>query len=615
MWLRVKVIGAIAVCVAIPLLSGYATVAIMSQVSLRESATNDLQAATTAIAIQLEDRLAQDLAHLKSWATSPVMQDVLIADDGGDIARALPALLRYYGDFASLTLTDARGTVLAATAEGERNVDLSHDEAVRAAASGRTFQSTYGFRSASAPETIWFTVPIIAAYDRQTVVGTLTGVLDFKAIAKGVMARSALAAQSRTLLIEGRDGRIVFSSRTDANLFQALHDLRGERTGVSEIVWQDEPYFVATAAFKRKALLRDPGFVVRGIAPGTVVFAQASDLTSAFGLVAALGVLAALGLAWRWSLPLVDLGRAMDRLARGDTSFATPAIAPEHAFGRMARALEVFRQARIVRDHLAAREQALHRAKEDAEAAALAKAEHLASLSRELRTQLNSIIGLSELINRETLQAAGGAPYASYAKDIGRSGVQLLAVINDLFDLSEAEAGHLVLDEADVDLAALINDGVEMMREAAEKAKVALVSEGCDVPVRARIDAHKTKQILFNLLSNAVRFTEADGHVCVRLQVEADDRITIVVTDDGIGMPGNLTPIAMMPFTPAGDASGHGRHGAGLGLPLVKRLVELHQGAVEIESEVGKGTTVTVTLPSSRTIGVDTSEQEERLIA
>src|SRR5262249_11393367 len=157
-------------------------------------------------------------------------------------------------------------------------------------------------------------------------------------------------------------------------------------------------------------------------------------------LLAAVGAMA---LVWHWSKPLLGLAQAMERLSHGDTTAPTLDIAPHHAFAPMARAFETFRQTRIVRDKLFARERELQRAKDEAEGAALAKAQHLASLSRELRTQLNSIIGLSELINRETLLAAGSNPgtqYASYAKDISRAGMQLIAVINDLFDLSEAEA-------------------------------------------------------------------------------------------------------------------------------------------------------------------------------
>jgi signal transduction histidine kinase len=203
--------------------------------------------------------------------------------------------------------------------------------------------------------------------------------------------------------------------------------------------------------------------------------------------------------------------------------------------------------------------------------------------------------------------------YAGYAKDIARSGVQLLAVINDLFDLSEAEAGHSRIEDCDADLAEIVSEGVGLMGQAAERAKIALSCENCDAPFRARIDVPKMKQILFNLLSNAIKFTPELGRVSVCLRVDVDGRPTLIVEDNGIGMPTNLTPIALTPFTTANEPT-QGRHGAGLGLPLVKRMVELHGGSVLIESEVGLGTTVTVTLPANRLIAAP-AQVEERLSA
>jgi len=314
--------------------------------------------------------------------------------------------------------------------------------------------------------------------------------------------------------------------------------------------------------------------------------------------------------AWRWTTPLVQLAEAMTRLARGDTFTRAPSVLPQHTFGEMARSFEVFRQTKIVRDRVAAREQELHYAKDEAVAAAQAKSEHLASLSRELRTQLHAIVGLAELINRETLGTVAKVPRSGYAKDIGRCGVQLLAVINNLFDLSEAEAGHVALNESEVDIAELVRDSVGHMRETAQVAKLTLSCDGCEARITARVDEQKLKQVLFNLLSNAVKFTPAAGRVRVGLNVTPAGRPTIVVEDTGIGMNINLAPVALAPFSTDADS----RHGAGLGLPLVRRLVDLHQGSVEIESEVGKGTTVTVALPARRLIK-QSDETAQRLIA
>ena len=184
MWLRIRVVAAFVICIAIPALVGLVAIVFGAPYFLRDGATQNLQAATSSVLVTIEDRVAQNLENLKAWSTLPLMQDVLIGDDGGDIARTIAGLKARYKDFTSLTVTDSRGLVIASTAKSEKGTDLAADEGFRAASSGSVFQSALGIRTAEAPETIWFTVPLSAGYDRQTVIGTLTGVLDFNALAK-----------------------------------------------------------------------------------------------------------------------------------------------------------------------------------------------------------------------------------------------------------------------------------------------------------------------------------------------------------------------------------------------------------------------------------------------
>ena len=612
MWLRIKITAAVAICVLLPMMAAIGAISFAAPAFLRDGVSQTLQAETTSVLQSIEDRIVQNSSHLKAWSDLPSMQDALIADNGGEIARTIADLKGRYPDFASLSVTDARGLVVAATAKDEKGTNLSADEGFRSAASGTAYESAIGVRSATTPETIWFTVPLMANYDKQTVIGTLTGVLDLGALTKSVVKRSVLAANDKSALVLTRrsGGHVIFASRTDINLLQALtqFDTRKEKTN-SELEVGDKRFFVATAGSKGSV-----GLVAHAVMPTDEALAVAGKLSNVVATTAGLAFALAMALVWFLSTPLVQLAESMKRLARGDLFWRMPAVGSRHVFGEMARALEVFRQTKIVRDRIVAREQDLYRAKESAETAAREKSEHLASLSRELRTQLTAIIGLSELINRETLAAAANAHHAGYAKDIGRCGVQLLAVINDLFDLSEAEAGQSVLNEADTDLAALVRESADMMSEAARMAKITLACEGCDGRVMAHVDGQKLKQVLFNLLSNAVKFTSEGGHVSVNFRISSDGNPTIVVQDNGIGMPVNLSPVALTPFSASEDTLGRGRHGAGLGLPLVRRLVDLHQGAVNIESETGKGTTVTITLPAGRLVNT-VDEMPERLIA
>jgi two-component system cell cycle sensor histidine kinase PleC len=212
---------------------------------------------------------------------------------------------------------------------------------------------------------------------------------------------------------------------------------------------------------------------------------------------------------------------------------------------------------------------------------------------------------------RRALSAATAYARANYAKDISRSGTQLLPS-SMTFSNCPGGGRHSPLRDADVDLAALVRESVDVMRDAAHKARIFLACDGTSEEFLVRVDAQKMKQVMFNLLSNAVKFTPEHGRVHVTLKTDVNGRPAIVIADTGIGMPATLTPLAS-PFSAVGDANTHGRHGAGLGLPLARQLVEMHDGTLEIESEAGKGTTVTVALPVQRLVAK--TEDTARLTA
>lgn len=603
MWLRGKINAALLLCIGAPLALGFAAIWYGAQETMREAGTRDIATATRAAAAAIEDRAGLDLAHLTAWSKLSAMQDVLIADEGGEIARTLTGLAATYKDFAALTVTDAQGNVVAAVGEAQQGANLAADEGFRTAASGRTHQSAFGLQTGMLKETVSFAVPLIARHDGQTVIGTLSGVLDFAAIVKAVTAPSTLSTEGNAFVLTKRSGQIVYASRTDSTLLEAFRNARN----ATELAWQGAPYFAATATLKKKTLPQDLNLSIQAITPAGAILATTDALTNTFLIVAGTAVAAAFWLAWHWTTPLVALGKAMEALAGGNVLYRGPRTKPTDAFAPMARAFEVLRQMRVVRDKLGARERELARAKEAAETALHAKSEHIASLSQALSAQLSTIMRLSDLINREALEAATGETRSSYAKEIGRTGAALLAVINDLFDLSEVEAGHVALAETSTDLTELVRATCDQAQAAAFEAQVTLGREGINQPLPVRCDAKKLRQALANLLSNAIKFTPAGGLVTVHLKVSADGNPVIAVEDTGIGMTPNLTPVAATLDDP--QAPGH--HGAGLGLPLARELVELHEGTLDIESEQGKGTIATITLPANRLVVTE----DERMIA
>jgi signal transduction histidine kinase/HAMP domain-containing protein len=246
------------------------------------------------------------------------------------------------------------------------------------------------------------------------------------------------------------------------------------------------------------------------------------------------------------------------------------------------------------------REESLRRAKSEAEAANASKSRFLANMSHELRTPLNAIIGFSEIISGQFFGDLGNTRYLDYSRDILRSGRHLLAVINDVLDLSRSEAGKMVLKARETDMRDVLKDCISMVREQCSEAGLSLSVKGMEHALPMSGDAAKLRQIFLNLLSNAIKFTEKGGSVSLVAGASAD-RIAVTVADTGIGMNPEDVEIAFQPFGQVDNRLERRYEGTGLGLPLTKALVDLHKGSMVIDSARGQGTRITVSFPRAST--------------
>ena len=275
-------------------------------------------------------------------------------------------------------------------------------------------------------------------------------------------------------------------------------------------------------------------------------------------------------------------GIAVNRKATG--AFAPEVVALLQTFA--AQSALAIQNARLFRE--------IEGKSRELETASRHKSEFLANMSHELRTPLNAIIGFSEVLS-ERLFGDVNDKQAEYLDDIVVSGRHLLALINDVLDLSKIEAGRMELDRSEFDLATAVGNTLSLVRERAQRRDIVLAS-ALDSRIGAvNADERKVKQVLLNLLSNALKFTPEGGRIDVRAR-RTHDLVEIAVTDTGVGISPDDQATVFEEFRQVGAAAKK-VEGTGLGLAISRKFVELHGGTIRVDSEVGKGSTFTFTLP------------------
>ncbi len=297
------------------------------------------------------------------------------------------------------------------------------------------------------------------------------------------------------------------------------------------------------------------------------------------------------------SAPIEQLNRLTARYGRGDYDAEAP-VHREDEIGDLADSLR--RMARNLKETTVSRDQ-LERAVEDALRASRGKSEFIALMSHELRTPLNAVIGFAQMMKGEVLGPIGNRRYREYAGDIHESAMELLEMVNEILDSAKFEAGHQELREENLDLAVLIDSTLRLFTDRAARHDLRLQADlGSDLPLLTA-DRLMMRQILNNLLSNAVKFTLEGGTITVRAG-RTSESLWLAVQDSGIGMAPEDIPKALTPYMQIDSAQNREHRGTGLGLPLVKALVELHGGSLMIDSAPGIGTTITLFFPQERIV-------------
>lgn len=265
-------------------------------------------------------------------------------------------------------------------------------------------------------------------------------------------------------------------------------------------------------------------------------------------------------------------------------------------FGAFVATWLIYAQARRLRRE---RRDALE-ARRAAEHASRSKSEFLAHMSHELRTPMNAVIGFTEMMSKEIFGPVGSPKYREYLGDIAVSGQHLLHVVNNILDLAKVEAGKWEMEDEGLDLRDICESTMQMVRERARSSGVAVSTDPAAPAIQIRADRRLMRQIVINLLTNGIKFTERGGKVVLSWSVRPDGDLDLTVADTGVGMTEEDCRRVLQPFGRGSAELARTRHDTGLGLSICRQFAEMHGGRLEISSRPGVGTTVNVILPRAR---------------
>ncbi len=579
-------------CSVIPLL-GMATLAFdAARSSMGEIVESDLESIAQQEIRNLEDHLNDAHAHLSTWARLGIMQDVLVDDYEGDLGDELIRLAEQYPLFAELLVVNSLGSVIASTDPTVREQEFRGHMAFEAPAPSVDFQGHLKHSNRLGKRIITFGIPIIADYNESTLIGSLVGSIDWEMVEKNLTERAVFGGkqdQQRSIVLQSSADNKVLYATTGKQLSNDFLEKISSNEGVLEQRIDKANYVVASARSKEYSGVHDPFWIMHVVLDTDIAYSSIQDLLKYMFFIgfAALLSVTMLGyfIARAGVRPINALVLGAQGLAAGDYDSPLPSYAHNDEIGDLTNSFV------SMRDAIRKNQQELIKRTEISEEAARLKGQFLANMSHEVRTPINGVLGMTELLMNTQLDTT----QSRYASTIFKSGQSLLSVINDILDFSKIEAGKLELQFSAFDLREVVEDVLELVAESAHKKGIeisALLPP--DAHVAYQGDASRVRQILINLLGNAIKFT-SEGEV--KLTVTSDDNgvnqslLRFEVSDTGIGISADAQSAIFESFVQADGTTTRKYGGSGLGLAISAQLSELMDGEIGVDSEPEAGST------------------------
>ena len=603
--IRIKLVLFAIACSILPLLGVFSFAFDAARTAINQTVETSLITQATEELYTVQGRLANTKKTIISWGDLAVMQNVSNDALHGTIQNSLETLVSENPQFTELIVLKANGKVVAATNPDLIGSDHSGSWRYEAANLGINYDGPVSTSPIHSQRMASQSVPIYATSGRKRIIGVLIGCIGWKDVLSELANRKLFdgqQSQQRQIILQSLADESILYSSAGTTPPAGLLESTSDETTFQSYSHLGNNYMTASVTSSALDEFRDPQWRLHVVLDADIAYAGVRQLREQFHLTGAIVLVLVTALAYLLArsivAPVKSLVHSAERLASGDYDYALTTSTGNDEIGQLTTSFEKMRCA--IKD----KEQKLITETEVSRQAAKLKGEFLANMSHEVRTPINGVLGMTELLMNTELDDT----QSRYASTIFRSGQSLLGVINDILDFSKIEAGKLELQNGAFDLRDLVEDCVELLAESAHSKGIELALHMApESHVAYQGDSSRLRQVLLNLMGNAVKFTD-EGEVKIMVTcrdfADAVTEVRFDVIDTGIGIEKDALHSIFESFVQADGSTTRKFGGTGLGLSISAKLAELMNGRICVESEVGSGSNFWFTaqvekLPSS----------------